>query len=90
MEIKRRPALFVKKPSSINLTCPAMSFPRIERGKQLVTEKTLPHHALSAAYEFCHPHQVLAGRQSELKLDLMEQVKSVSAEGIEAVTGCFH
>ena len=87
LEIKRRPALFVKKPSSINLTCPAMSFARIERGKQLVTEETLAHHALSTAHVLGYPFQVLTRVKSEFKFNMIQEVKSVTVKNVKTSAG---
>jgi hypothetical protein len=67
-----------------------MSFTRIQGREKPVTEETFSHHVLPAANKLCHPHEILTRRQPELQLDLMEKLKSVTAEEIKAVTGCFY
>jgi hypothetical protein len=62
-----------------------MPFTRASGGKQISAEKTFPHRALPTAYPLYHPLQVLAGRQAELKLDLMKKMKRVGTGGTEAV-----
>jgi hypothetical protein len=64
-----------------------MSFARIERGKQLITEKTLAHHALSAACTLGYPFQVLARAKSEFKLNMIQEVKSVTVKNVKTCAG---
>lgn len=67
-----------------------MPLARIQRGKEIPAEQTFSHHALSATHKFCHPRKILTGCETELHLNVMKKLKSVTAEGIEAVTGCFY
>jgi len=64
-----------------------MSFARIERGKQLVTEETLAHHALSAAHVLGRPSQVLRRAQSEFELNMIQKVKSVTVKDVKTCAG---
>jgi len=66
-----------------------MSFARVPGREKSIAEETSPHHALSTANKRCYPLEILARRETELHLNVMEKLKSVTAEDIEAVTGCF-
>jgi len=67
-----------------------MSFTRIERGEELVTEKTLTHHALSAAHVLGYPFQVLGRAKSEFKLNMIQEVKSVTVKSVKTCAGCLY
>ena len=82
--------LFIDKASSVALTRSAMSFAGVQGREEPVTEETFSHHVLPAANKFCHPHKILAGCETELHLNVMKKLKGVTAEGVEAVTGCFY
>ena len=47
-------------------------------------------HALSAANRLCHPLQILTGRETELHLNVMKELKSVTTEDLKPVIGCFY
>jgi hypothetical protein len=64
-----------------------MSFARIERGKEPVTEKTLAHHALSTAHILGHPFQVLTRAKAEFKLNMIQEVKSVAVKNVKTCAG---
>lgn len=82
---ERRSALFIWKSSFIILACLAVSLARVQGG-----EKTFSHHAFPTASKLCHPLEVLTGRETEFYLNVMKELKSVIAEALEAVTGCFY
>jgi hypothetical protein len=63
-----------------------MSFARVQGGEEAITEKTPPHHAFPAANKLCHPIKILTGREPELNLNAMKQLKSLIAEAINAIT----
>ncbi len=67
-----------------------MSFARVHGREEAVTEEALSHHVLPAANKLCYPHEILTGRKTELYLNVMKKLKSVTAEDIEAVTGCLY
>jgi hypothetical protein len=87
---KRRSAVFVNEPAPIAAAGFAMSFSTIRRGKKACAQKASAHHAFSTANKFSHPHKILAGRETELHLNVMKKLESVTAEGVEAITGCFN
>jgi hypothetical protein len=62
-----------------------MPLARIKRGEKIPAEKTCSHHGLPATYRLRNPLQILAGRQSELKLDLVKKVKRIRPGDSEAV-----
>jgi hypothetical protein len=64
-----------------------MSFARIERGKQLVTEETLAHHALSTAHALRYPFQVLTRAETKFNLDMIQEVKSVATKTVRTRAG---
>jgi len=67
-----------------------MSFAGVQGREEPVTEETFSHHVLPAANKLCHPHEILTGRETELDVNVMKELKSVTAEGFEAVTGYFY
>jgi hypothetical protein len=67
-----------------------MSFAGVQGRKEPFTEETFSHHVFPAANKLCHPHEILTRRKTELHLNVMKKLKSVTAEEIEAVTGCFY
>jgi hypothetical protein len=62
-----------------------MPFTGTSGGEKISTEKAFPHHALSAANRLRNPLKILAGRQSELKLNLVTKMKRVGTGGTEGV-----
>ena len=52
-----------------------------------ITEETLPHHALSAAYVLGYPFQVLTRAKSEFKLNMIQEVKSVTVKNVKTCAG---
>ena len=57
-----------------------MPVPRAGRWKKLPTKKAASHQATSMAHKLCHPFQVLGRPETELKLNVVEKVKDISAE----------
>ncbi len=64
-----------------------MSFARIQGREKPVTEETFSHHVLPAANKFCHPHKILTGGETELNLDMVQEVKCVAVKHTEALAG---
>ena len=62
-----------------------MPVARAGGGKKVSAQKAFPHHVLPATYALCDPLEVLAGRQSELKLDLVKKMKGIRAGGGGAI-----
>ena len=52
-----------------------------------VTEKTLPHHALSTAHVLGYPFQVLTRAKTELSLDMIQEVKCVTVKNVKTCAG---
>jgi hypothetical protein len=67
-----------------------MSFAGVQGRKEPATEKTLPHHALSAAHVLGYPFQVLARAKSEFKLNMIQEVKSVTVKSVKTCAGCLY
>jgi hypothetical protein len=64
-----------------------MSFAGVQGREKPVTEETLAHHALSTAHVLGYPFQVLTRAKSEFKLNMIQEVKSVSVKYTEAFAG---
>jgi hypothetical protein len=67
-----------------------MSLAGIWRREELVTEETFTHHVLPATDKPCDPYEILAGRETELDLNVMKKLKGVAADGIEAGASHFN
>ena len=67
-----------------------MSFAGVQRREEATTEKTFPHHALSTAHILGYPFQVLTRAKSEFKLNMIQEVKSVTVENVKTCTGCLY
>ena len=65
----------------------AMSFARVQRREEPVAEETFAHHALSAAHILGCPFQVLTRAQSEFKLNMIQEVKSVTVKQVKTCAG---
>jgi len=64
-----------------------MSFARVLGRKKPITEETFSHHALSTAHVLGYPFQVLARAKSEFKLDMIQEVKSVTVKNVKTFAG---
>jgi hypothetical protein len=67
-----------------------MSFGGVQGREEMVTQKTLSHHALSTAHVLGYPFQVLTPAKSEFKLNMIQEVKSVTAKNVKTYAGCFY
>jgi hypothetical protein len=64
-----------------------MSFARVLRWEKAITEETLAHHALSTAHVLGYPFQVLTRAKSEFKLNMIQEVKSVTVKNVKTCAG---
>ena len=64
-----------------------MSFARVLRWEKAITEETLPHHAISTAHVLGYPFQVLTRAKSEFKLNMIQEVKSVTVKNVKTCAG---
>jgi hypothetical protein len=64
-----------------------MSFARVQGREEPVTKETLAHHALSAAHILGYPFQVLTRAKAEFKLNMIQEVKSVTVKDVKTYTG---
>src|SRR6266542_6312325 len=64
-----------------------MPVTRSKRWKGFTTEETFSHHVLPAANKVCHPHKILTGGETELNLDMVQEVKCVAVKHTEALAG---
>jgi hypothetical protein len=60
-----------------------MSFTRVQGREEAATEKTSSHHALSTAHVLGYPFQVLTRAKSEFKLNMIQEVKSVTVKNVK-------
>jgi hypothetical protein len=65
----------------------AMPLAGVRGREEPVTEKTLPHHVFSAAHVLGYPFQVLPRAQSEFKLNMIQEVKSVTVKDVKTSAG---
>jgi hypothetical protein len=64
-----------------------MSFTGVEGREEAATEETLAHHALSTAHALGYPFQVLTRAKSELKPNMIQEVKSVTVKNVKTCAG---
>ena len=60
-----------------------MSFTGVKRRKEPIAKEAFSHHTLPAADRICHSREVLTRREAELRLNVVQKLKSVIAEGLE-------
>jgi len=64
-----------------------MSFTRVEGSEEVATEETFAHHVLPSADKPGYPLQVLTRAQTEFKLNVIQEVKSVAVKNPKTFTG---
>jgi hypothetical protein len=67
-----------------------MSLAGVQGREEAATEKTLPHHVLPAAHVLGYPFQVLTRAKSEFKLNMLQEVKSVTVKNLKACAGYLY
>ena len=72
--------------ASVTLTCAAMSFLGVQGREDRLADDTFPHTCVSAANELCRSR---TGREIDLHLNVVKQLKGVTAEITKANAGCF-
>lgn len=64
-----------------------MSFTRVKGREEAATQETFPHHAISAAHVLSYPLQVLTWGKSKFKLNMLQEVKSVTVKNVKTCAG---
>jgi hypothetical protein len=82
-----RAGLSLEQTPSAGLAALAMSFTRVEGSEEAATDETFPHHALSTTHVLGYPFQVLTRAEAKFKLNMIQEVKSVTVKDIETCTG---
>jgi hypothetical protein len=61
----------------------------IERRKNVLTQEAVPHHVFSTAHALGYPFHVLTRAKSEFKLNMVQEVKSVTVKNVKTCAGCL-
>jgi hypothetical protein len=65
----------------------AMSLAGVQGSEEAATEETFAHHALSTPHVLGYPFQVLTRAKSGFKLNMVQEMKSVTVKHVKTCAG---